>query len=92
MNKNHIRSLQVEFIKLQDAEKQTTDALNTWTNTIAPGFEITEGANAAIMTKKTLTDIAVSLKPLEIYVQPEVIHHNQIFYDLQIIMTLKNLV
>jgi hypothetical protein len=29
---------------------------------------------------------------LGIYVQPEVIHHSQIFYDLQIIMTLKNLV
>lgn len=54
--------IQTEFNKLRDAERQTTDALFIWTNTIAPGFEIRDNNNPVVVTHKTMKDITAAME------------------------------
>lgn len=64
------RSLQAAFNELQDAELQTIDALSVWIDTVAPGYELNESSNAAVVIRQTVSDIAVSLEPLGIKTKP----------------------
>jgi len=65
-NADKAKILRVESVKLQDAGKQTVDALGAWAKTVAPDYEIRDDANPAIATRKTINDIAASLRFLGI--------------------------
>jgi hypothetical protein len=66
LNDNQIKSLQILYNELKEAQAQTTDALTDWYKAVDADYKIPDGNNAIIPTKKVVSDIALSLKSLGI--------------------------